>query len=70
MPEVTLGITRLHELLGRDYGIEEPYWVPSIRTLMRVRFFFQIRLHTHLFARPYRYKSCGVFIILGHFKVA
>ena len=54
MPEVTVGITRLHELLGRDYGIEEPYWV---RTLMRVRFFFQIRLHTHLIARPYRYKS-------------
>ena len=23
------GITGLHEILGRDYGIEEPYWGPS-----------------------------------------
>ena len=23
------GITRLHEILGRDYGIEEPHWGPS-----------------------------------------
>ena len=26
---MTLGITGLHEILGRDYGIEEPYWGPS-----------------------------------------
>ena len=30
MPKITLGITGLHEILGRDYGIEEPYWGPSI----------------------------------------
>ena len=30
MPERTLGITRLHEILGRKYGIEEPYSGPSI----------------------------------------
>ena len=26
MPKITLRITGLHEILGRDYGIEEPYW--------------------------------------------
>ena len=25
MPEMTLGITGLHEILSRDYGIEGPY---------------------------------------------
>ena len=25
MPKISLGITRLHEILGRDNGIEEPY---------------------------------------------
>ena len=29
-PKITLGITGLHEILGRDYGTEEPYWGPSI----------------------------------------
>ena len=29
-PKITLGITGLHEILGRDYGIEEPYWGPSV----------------------------------------
>ena len=29
MPKITLGITRLHEVLGHDYGIEEPYWGPQ-----------------------------------------
>ena len=29
MLTITLGITGLHETLGRDYGIEEPYWRPS-----------------------------------------
>ena len=28
MPKITLGITGLLEILGRDYEIEEPYWVP------------------------------------------
>ena len=30
IPKTTLGITGLQEILGRDYGIEEPYWGPSI----------------------------------------
>ena len=29
MPKITLWTTGLHEILGRDYGIEEPYWEPS-----------------------------------------
>ena len=29
MPKIALGITGLLEILGRDYGIEEPYWGPS-----------------------------------------
>ena len=32
MPEITLGITGLHEILGRKNGIEEPYWKPSAYT--------------------------------------
>ena len=32
MPKITIGFTGLHEILGRDYGIEEPYWGPSKRT--------------------------------------
>ena len=28
MPEVSLGITGLHEIVGRDHGIEESYWGP------------------------------------------
>ena len=30
MPKITLEITGLHEILGRDYGIEEPYWGTSL----------------------------------------
>ena len=30
MPKITPGITGLHEILGLDYGIEEPYWRPSM----------------------------------------
>ena len=26
MPKITLGITGLDEILGRDYEIEKPYW--------------------------------------------
>ena len=29
-PKITLGITGLHEILSRDYGIEGPYWGPSL----------------------------------------
>ena len=35
MSEITLGITGLHEILGRDYGIQEPYWDPKLRVLIR-----------------------------------
>ena len=31
MPKITIGFTGLHEILGRDYGIEGPYWGPSKR---------------------------------------
>ena len=27
--KISLGITGLHKVLGRDYGIEESYWGPS-----------------------------------------
>ena len=30
MPKITLRITGLHEILGPDYGIEEPYWGPFV----------------------------------------
>ena len=30
MPKITIGITQLHEILGQDYGIEEPYWGTSV----------------------------------------
>ena len=30
MPKITLEITGLHEILGRDYGIEESYWGTSL----------------------------------------
>ena len=29
MPKITLGITGLQEVLGRDYGTQKPYWGPS-----------------------------------------
>ena len=29
MPKITLGITGLPEILGRDYGSEKPYWGPA-----------------------------------------
>ena len=31
IPKITLEITGLHETLRRDYGIEEPYWGPSLK---------------------------------------
>ena len=33
MPEISLGVTELHEIFGLVYGIEEPYWVASHNTL-------------------------------------
>ena len=36
MPKITLGITGLHKILGRNYGIEEPYWGPSYRYSIRL----------------------------------
>ena len=35
MPKITLGITGLPEILGRDYGIENPYLGPSIEVLKK-----------------------------------
>lgn len=32
LPKITRGIMRLQEDLGRDYGIEETYWGPSLCT--------------------------------------
>ena len=32
MPKMTFGIPGLHEIWGRDYGIEEPYWGPSMES--------------------------------------
>lgn len=29
MPKINIGIMGLHESLGRDYGVEEPYRGPS-----------------------------------------
>ena len=37
MPKITLGIAVLHEILGRDYGIEEPYWGPSNLSVILVK---------------------------------
>ena len=34
MPKVTLGITGLPQILGGDYGIEKPYWLPSTSYLV------------------------------------
>ena len=31
VPKITIRITGLHEILGRDYGNKIPYWGPSIR---------------------------------------
>ena len=28
---ITIGITGLHGILSRDYGIEEPYWGANIK---------------------------------------
>ena len=30
MPKITIGITGLRQILGRDYTIEELYWEPSL----------------------------------------
>ena len=30
VPKITLRITGLPEILGRDYRIEKPYWAPAI----------------------------------------
>ena len=36
--KITLGVRGLHEILGRDYGIEEPYyWVPRIWIMREIR---------------------------------
>lgn len=32
IPKITLGITGILEISGRDHGIEEAYWGPSLVT--------------------------------------
>ena len=39
MPKITLRITELHEILGRDYGTEELYWEPSREVLTYFAFY-------------------------------
>ena len=34
LPKIILGITGLHEILGRDHVIEEPYWGPSFQAYL------------------------------------
>ena len=34
MPKLTLGITGVPEILGRDYRIEERYWGPLIKNVL------------------------------------
>ena len=36
MPKKTLRITGLRKILGRNYGIEEPYWEPSYQHSIRL----------------------------------
>ena len=40
MPKITLGITGLHEVLGRDYGSENPIGDP-----LRMDSLLSLRLH-------------------------
>ena len=42
--KITLGITGLHEILGRDYGIEELYWVLSNVSPVRFTLFMRLVL--------------------------
>ena len=44
MPKITLGITGLHEILGRDYGIEELCWVLSSVSTVRFTLFMRLVL--------------------------
>ena len=38
-PKITLGITGLHEIMGRDYKIEEPHWGTSVPPRQRLLIF-------------------------------
>ena len=42
MSNITLGITGFHEILGRDYGIEDPHWFRVDGRPIRVEFTFTI----------------------------
>ena len=42
VPKITLGITGLHKILGRDYGIEEFYWVLSNVSAVRFTLFMRL----------------------------
>ena len=39
MPKITLWITGLHEIMGRDYKIEEPHWGTSVPPRQRLLIF-------------------------------
>ena len=38
--KITLGITGLHPILGRDYGIEEPYWASWTELILILKISF------------------------------
>ena len=42
MPKIIFGITGLYEILGRDHGIEEPYWGPSFQAYLCAKWVVQI----------------------------
>ena len=47
-PKIALGITGLLEILGRDYGIEESYWGPSLKAF----YFHQLIEYSVVRLRP------------------
>ena len=38
MPKITVGITGLREILGRDYTIEELCWEPSLHEQLKIKY--------------------------------
>ena len=60
MPEMTLGITGLHEILSRDYGIEGPIGDPLYRiAFAQARNLYHIKL---LFTR-HKNGDCDAFFL-------
>ena len=64
MPKITIGITGLPEILGRDQGIEERYWEPSVsdqwRRLCDFRQLFLFKIFV--------YSTLSLNISLFHFR--